>query len=115
MHVHGVWQDFVGRLPGLLPAQARAAVARAVGSLRRMDRTVMLGVGLAVVGALYAGTVVHNRRLLRALSAKDKDMTQLVMKVGTCWHAWCLILEAKLSVPTLLLLSHEIAPQQHIF
>ena len=77
-----VWQDFVGRLPGLMPAQARAAMARAVGGLRRLDRSVVLGLGLAVVGALYAGTVVHNRRLSRALSAKDKDMTQLVMKVG---------------------------------
>lgn len=72
----------MGRLPGLVPAQARAAVVRAVSTLRGIDRSMMLGVGLAVVGALYAGTVIHNRKLSRALHARDRDMSQLVMKVG---------------------------------
>lgn len=64
-------------------------MARAVSAVMRADRTVVLGVGLALVGALYAGAMARNYRLSRALVAKDRDMAQLVTKVGACLLCFC--------------------------
>ena len=81
-------QDWVGRLPGVVPAQARAALVRVLRSLRRMDRSLLmisgLGVGLAVMGALYSAASIRNKHLYKALMAKDRDMDTLVMKVRVC-------------------------------
>lgn len=64
---------------------------QAVAVTRRADRSVVLGVGLALVGALYAGAMARNYRLSRALVAKDKDMASLVMKVAHPLHLSALL------------------------
>ncbi|KAK9809378.1 hypothetical protein WJX73_010310 [Symbiochloris irregularis] len=80
----GAWkwlQEWVSCLYGRLPPHARAVLARAARAARQPDTTVVLGVSLALVGALYAGAMVRNKQLARALHTKERDMAQLVMKV----------------------------------
>ena len=75
-------QDALTRLAGRVPPQTRVVLVRAAAAARRPDTTVVLGASLAVMGVLYAGAVVRNKQLARALHAKERDMAQLVMKVG---------------------------------
>ena len=41
----------------------------------------MLGAGVTLLGGLLAAAVTHNMRLAHALRDKDRDLSQLVMKV----------------------------------
>lgn len=79
--VHGWVQEWVSCLTARLPPHARAVLARGFAAARQPDTTVVLGVSLALVGALYAGAMVRNKQLARALHTKERDMAQLVMKV----------------------------------
>ena len=55
---------------------------RHVGAaLGRMDRSHLLGAGVAVLGTFLAAAAIRNKQLSHALRDKDRDMAQLVTKV----------------------------------
>ena len=74
-------QDLISSVRSGVPMPVRQATARAAAAAGRLDRTVVLGTGVAVLGGLLAAAVARNHRLSHALRDKDRDMTQLVMKV----------------------------------
>ena len=47
----------------------------------RMDRSHLLGAGVAVLGTFLAAAAIRNKQLSHALRDKDRDMAQLVTKV----------------------------------